>query len=54
MIRVDPATIEVPAALGPEGKGAKETAEAIAFYLDEATRLTVASRSRSRPTAKKW
>lgn len=38
MIRVDPAAIDVPAPLGPDGKGAKETAEAIAFYLDEANR----------------
>jgi uncharacterized protein (TIGR02646 family) len=32
MIRVDPAGIEMPAVLGAEGKGAKETADAIAHY----------------------
>lgn len=34
MIRVDPAGIEIPAVLGAEGKGAKETAEAIAHFQD--------------------
>jgi hypothetical protein len=33
MIRVNPDDIETPAVFGAEGKGAKETAEAIAFYL---------------------
>lgn len=39
MIRVDHTAIEIPAILAADGKGAVETAEAIAHYQDEVKRL---------------